>query len=115
MKLLEFFSKQNSDEQDAQLETDLAKDVMGFILDDDDLYKEHILPLASKLSRGGKVKAEDFMKAVNQGCLKFYKEKEFKKDPNKMFPVKLRKKMAADLLTINTKGSKKDEDSRTTD
>lgn len=113
MKLLEFFSKQNSDEDDAKIEVDLEKDLMGFILDDDELYKEHIFPLVSKLEKGKKVDAEDFMKAVNQGCLKFYKEKDFKKDPNKMFPLKMRKKMAGNLLTINTKGSKKDEDSRT--
>lgn len=115
MKLLEFFSKQNSDETDSQIETDLEKDVMGFILDDDEIYKEHLHTLISKINNGKKVKAEDFMKAVNQGCLKFYKDKEFNKDPNKMFPVKMRKRMADSLLTINTKGSKKDEDSRTTD
>jgi len=115
MKLFEFFSKPSADEDDAKIETDLQKDLMGFILDDDDLYKEHILPIVSKIEKGKKVGSEDFMKAVNQGCLKFYKEKEFNKDPNKMFPLKMRKKMASDLLTINTKGSKKDEDPRTTD
>ncbi len=115
MKLLEFFSKANSDDDDAKIETDLQKDLMGFILDDDELYKEHILPLVSKIKKGKDVEAEDFMKAINQGCLKFYKEKEFKKDPNKMFPIKMRKEMAGNLLTINTKGPKKDENSRTTD
>lgn len=109
MKLFEFFSKNNADEEESKIEVDLQKDVMGCILDDDDLYKESIRPLVSKIARGVKVEAEEFMDAVNRGCLKFYKEKEFKKDPNEMFPLTMRKAMAKDLLDINSKGAKKNE------
>ena len=114
MKLLEFFSKNNVDEQEDKIEMDLEKDVMGFILDDDSIYKECLYPIVSSIEKGKKVNPEDFMEAVNQGCLKFYKEKEFHKDPNELFPLSMRKRMANTLLTINTKGVK-DEDKRLTD
>lgn len=115
MKLLEFFSKQNSEDQDGQLEADLEKDIMGFLLDDDDFYKEHLHKFVSKMAKGRKVDPEELMNAVNQGCLKFYKEKELKKDPNKLFPINMRKRMAQNLIKINVESSKKDENSRTTD
>lgn len=114
MKLFEFFSKNNVDEQENKIEMDLEKDLMGYILDNDDLYKEYILPLETSLSKGKKVAPEKFMDAVNKGCLKFYKEKEFNKDPNEMFPLSMRKRMAQTLLKINSKGVK-DENKRPTD
>ena len=114
MKLLEFFSKNNADEQEDKIEMDLEKDLMGFILDNDELYKEYIRPLESALSKGKKVGPEKFMDVVDKGCLKFYKDKEFKKDPNEMFPVSMRKRMAQTLLKINSKGVK-DENKRSTD
>lgn len=108
MKLFEFFSKNNVDEQDNELEMDLEKDVMAFILDDDDIYKEYLHPLVSKINKGQKPSADDFMDTVNQCCIKFYKEKELNKDPNELFPVAMRKRMAKNLLTININGIKKD-------
>ena len=115
MKLLEFFSKNNSEDSDAQLESDLEKDVMGFLLDDDDFYKEHLHSFVSKISKGKKVDPKDLLDAISKGCLKFYKEKELKKDPNKLFPISMRKRMAQNFIKINSEGSKKDEDPRTTD
>lgn len=115
MKLLEFFSKNNVEEEDSKIEMDMEKDMMGFILDDDDVYKEYIRPLASRIAHGDKVEANEFMDAVDHACLKFYKEKEFKKDPNKMFPLSMRKRMAALLLKINSKGIHKNENKSTID
>ena len=109
MKLFEFFSKNNVDEDDSKIEMDLEKDVMGFILDDDDIYKQYIRPLASRSAKGKEVNPDEYMDAVNHACMKFYKEKEFKKDPNEMFPLSMRRDMAKKLLDINSKGIKKNE------
>jgi hypothetical protein len=108
MKLFEFFSKNNADEQDNQLEMDLEKDVMAFILDDDDVYKEYLHPLVVRISKGQKPDAEEFMDTINHCCVKFYKENQFKKDPNELFPLSMRKRMAKNLLKLNIDGRKKD-------
>jgi hypothetical protein len=108
MKLLEFFSKNNKEEENENIEHDLEKEVMGFILDDDDIYKERLLPIITKLQKGVKVAPEEFMDTVNHACLEYYKEEDFKKDPNEIFPIAMRRRLAKNLLVINTKGLKKD-------
>jgi len=101
MKLLEFFSQNASKEdQEEQLENDLEKDVMGFILDDNDLYKEHIYPILEKYKKGKDFDSLDFKNVVKAGCLKYYKENEFNKDPNECFPKPLRDRLADNLVTI---------------
>jgi hypothetical protein len=113
MKLFEFFSKNNVDEQEEKIETDLEKDLMGFILDDDDLYKEYLHPVARKIAKGKDIDSNEFMDTVDAACLKFYKENDFKKDPNEIFPIEMRKRIAGNLLDINKNGRKKDEDKTT--
>lgn len=86
----------------------LQKDVMGFILDSDDLHKKHFLPVAWKLHKHHKQNKYDREKAfehyidlVNEGCLAYYKDKKMDKDPNEIFPFKMRLVLAKQLAEIH--------------
>ena len=108
MKLLEFFSKNENIDDDDKTDNDIKKDVMGFILDDDDIFKQHMLPLIHKMKSGKTVDEKDYKELVNDGCIKFYKEKEFSIDPNKLFPSSMRKQIAKELHSINKKNLEND-------
>ena len=103
MKLLEFFSVNNQENEDEQSKDQIEKDLMGFILDDDDIYKEKMLPIIQKLKKGEPEDAlkEQFLELVNDACIKFYKEEELKTDPNKHFPMKLRMSIVKNLIDLN--------------
>lgn len=81
---------------------------MAFILDDDDIYKEDLLPLLHKLKAKGATDEikKSLLKVVNSAALKFYKKEEFNIDPNKMFPAKMRVAIVKELLTLHKQSSK---------
>lgn len=110
MKLLEFFSVQNQEDPNEESSEDLAKDVTGFILDDDVIYKEKILPIVHSM-KSNKLSDEElknkFFDIVNDGCLKFYKEQELKKDPNKLFTKEMRQNISKNLITLYKNSLKK--------
>lgn len=108
MKLYEFFSVPQSDEEKdprdrvwgktADEEQKLADEVYWFILDDDRLHKECFMPLAHEVSEKMKDKTFDrgeftkkWMPMVNKGCLKFYKTHEMTEDPKDVFSKEMRK------------------------
>lgn len=101
MKLLEFFSKNQDSEVEDQTDDDVKKEVMSFILDNDDLYKNYMMPLVNKIQKGQPVSEKDYKELVNNGCLEFYKKKEMTIDPNDVFPKSMRLQMAKELHSIN--------------
>ena len=119
MKLFEFFSQNTTEPAEKENDDQMRKDVMAFILDDNDIYREHLLPLIHKHNKNVKDEdlRKDFAKVINDCCLQFYKEKELKTDPNDLFPKAMRNEMVKQLIKINkenivTKKKKKDEDTR---
>jgi hypothetical protein len=117
MKLMEFFSQNNSVDEKDKMSDEMEKDLMAFILDNNDIYKKHLLPLIKKHKKGEDLDYEDYKDAIKDCCKLFYKEKDFKKDPNELFPLKMRMKIADKLIKINKdstekKKKEKDEDSR---
>jgi hypothetical protein len=101
MKLLEFFSKNQDTETEDQLDDDVKKEVMAFILDDDDVFKTHMLPLIHKIQSGKSVSEKDYKDLVNDSCIQLYKKKEMTTDPNEIFPKKMRLEIAKELHAIN--------------
>lgn len=109
MKLYEFFSKSNDHkEQEQETKEELSRDLMGFILDDDELHKTMVLPLIKEIKAKQKSKeynrkefADKVMPIVNKACIKFYKEKEMVGDPNTVFPIRMRKDLASKMLEIH--------------
>lgn len=108
MKLYEFFGvptyEENKDSRDdltgktADQEEKLADEIYWFILDDDDLHKEHFIPLAKEINE--KISSPNFdrksyvkkwLPMVNKGCMKFYKKNEMTEDPKDAFTVEMRK------------------------
>jgi hypothetical protein len=119
MKLFEFFSQNTTEPADKENDDQMRKDVMAFILDDNDIYREQLLPLIHKHNKNVKDEdlRKDYAKVINDCCLQFYKEKELKTDPNDLFPKAMRNEMVKQLIKINkenivTKKKKKDEDTR---
>jgi hypothetical protein len=100
----------NVDSKAKEKETNehLQKDVVGFILDSDDLHKKHFLPVAWKLHKHHKKGSYDkdnafhhYMDLVNEGCIEYYKDKKLQKDPNEIFPYKMRLTIARQLAEIH--------------
>jgi hypothetical protein len=102
MKLYEFFSVASVKDHDPNLDQNrksskeerekLANDVFWFILDHDDLHKQHFLPIAQEIykeSTKGNVDRKKYkecwMPMVEQGCMSFYKKQKMKGNPNKVF------------------------------
>jgi hypothetical protein len=115
MKLVEFFSKNTDDgQQKDKLEDDFEKDLMGFILDDNDIYKEHLFDLEQDRKKGKKITPDDYAEVVKQCCIKYYKDQELNTDPNKLFSKEIRKSIASKLCDLgkeaNSKKKEKDED-----
>lgn len=116
MKLYEFFggsnysiNKTKEDQTHSSITTQedrekLVDDTYWFILDDDQLHKEFLLPLARKISdlkKSKKFDKEKFLKEwlpmVNKGCMKFYKEKQMIEDPKDIFTKQVRKDLCQRL------------------
>ena len=119
MKLLEFFSQNNAVDEEEKMNDEMEKDLMAFILDNDEIYKKHMIPLIQKHKKGDKLDHGHYSDMIKDCCVRFYKEKDFKKDPNDLFPKAMRKRIADKLITINTdslkkKKKEKDEDSTST-
>lgn len=115
---MEFFSQNHAVDEKDKMKDEMEKDLMAFILDDNDIYKEHFIPLIRRHKKGEDLTYEDYKDVVKDSCVAFYKENEFKKDPNELFPVEMRKRIAEKLMEINKdslkkkKKKEKDEDSR---
>ena len=108
MFLREFFSHNASTEKDEDANEELCKDLMAFILDDDDVYKKLMIPILDKTkkqianktySKKNAYKLYDDL--VDNSCLAFYKKEKLQGDPDKHFPHKLRLKVARQLAQIN--------------
>ena len=117
MKLLEFFSQNNAVDDSDKMNDELEKDLMAFILDNDDIYKKHMMPLIKRHKKGDKLSHKEYNDMIKDCCVLFYKENDFKKDPNELFPKEMRKSIADKLITINKDSLEKkkkaqDEDSR---
>lgn len=119
MLLTEFFSKNVDAEKGEEKDDDLFKDLMAFILDDDDIYKKLMLPIIDQTKKDiankkyKKDKAyEPYLDLVKKACMSFYKKNEMNGDPNKLFPIRARVKMAKQLAVINREGLSKDETKR---
>lgn len=119
MLLTEFFSKNVDAEKGDEKNEDLFKDLMAFILDDDDVYKKLMLPIVDQTKKDLKNKQykknkafEPYLDLVKKACLSYYKKNELKGDPNKLFPIRARVKMAKQLAEINREGLSKDETKR---
>lgn len=104
MRLVEFFSVNNSQEEkeESNVDADIQKNLVAFILDDDEIYKTHILPIVQKMRKGAKLRPTDFSEVVKKCCLEFYEKEEMKKDPNEIFPKKMRADVADVLFKITT-------------
>ena len=107
MKLLEFFSKNTDTEAEDQTDNDVKKDVMAFILDDDDVFKTHMLPLVHKIESGKEVTEKDYNDMVKDCCIRFYKENKMTTDPNEIFPKEMRQQIAKELHSINKNHAEK--------
>ena len=107
MKLLEFFSKNDESDKNDQTNDDVKKEVMAFILDDDDIFKQHMLPLVHKIQSGKEVSDKEYTELVKDGCLRLYKKKEMNVDPNEVFPKSMRQEIAKELHAINKSYSEK--------
>ncbi len=52
MKLLEFFSKTENIDDEDKTDNDIKKDLMGFILDEDEIFKQYMLPRIHRIKSG---------------------------------------------------------------
>jgi hypothetical protein len=107
MKLLEFFSKNDESDVEDQTNDDVKKEVMAFILDDDEIFKQHMLPLVHKIESGKDVSDKDYSELVKDGCLRLYKKKQMNIDPNEVFPKSMRQQIAKELHSINKSNAEK--------
>lgn len=119
MLLTEFFSKNVDAEKRDDKDEDLFKDLMAYILDDDDIYKKLMLPIIDQTKKDLDKKTykkneafKPYLELIKKACLSFYKKNELTGDPNKIFPIRARVKMAKQLAEINREGLSKDETKR---
>jgi len=112
MKLLEFFSVNNNENDEDISKEQTEKDLMAYILDDDDIYKEKMLPLIHKLKKNESIDTlkDEFLEMVNHCCIEFYKEEDIKGDPNKIFPLDMRKLIVKNLIQLHKNSMKKKKD-----
>lgn len=116
MLLTEFFSKNvDIDKKPDENNDDVIKNLMGYILDDDEIYKKQMLPLIRDLEKCVKDKTYDKEKApeaytelVKSACVKFFKKEKIKGDINKIFTPKVRSKICKQLSQINFESVKHD-------
>lgn len=109
MLLKEFFHRPNVDtpasDKDA-VKDELKKDVMGCILDDDDLYKKYYAPVNEKIEKlftegdYKKTAYKYFKPWVEEGCEKYYDEKELKGYIEDHFDKDLMKDLTEKLIEV---------------
>ena len=98
MLLNEFFGKAETpklDDKDKFEENQLQDDVFEYIINQDDLHKKYVMPIAKEIY-ASKSKERDpkvWLPLVNKGCLKFYKERNMSEDPNDVFDKELRREL----------------------
>lgn len=114
MKLYEFFGNINLDlDQDKnkdshspskEEENQLGDELFWYILDHDELHKKHVMPVSKDLEKKYEDKKGDssrdwkmWIPMVNQGCMKYWKEKKLEKHPSDAFPKDLRKELCQRL------------------
>ena len=112
MKLLEFFSVNNRENDEELSSEQTERDLMAYILDNDDVYKEKMLPLIHKLKKNENIEtlSDECLEIVNHCSLEFYKEEDLKGDPNKIFPLKMRKQIVKNLIQLHKNAMKKKKD-----
>ena len=109
MKLYEFFGvpSYEDDKKDDRddisgathaEEEKLADEVYWYILDHDQLHKDHFVPLSREIAAKQQAKKFDhgeyiakWMPMINAGCMEFYKEAKMDRDPKDIFPLPMRK------------------------
>lgn len=108
MKLFEFFgeiqhdfgSKDSDDKRKAKdEEQELSNNVFWFIIDEDDLFKKFVFPLAKQI-KAKEIDGNDWktwLPLANAGCLRYYKEEELKQNPKEVFSKDFRKELARRL------------------
>lgn len=107
MKLLEFFNIPNDNpskfDAEGKSEEDKNKiqdEVYWYIIDNDDLHKQFVLPFVSDLK--GHLASPDFnldrfkknwIPMVNKGCKMYYDKKKLKSNPDSVFTKELKKNL----------------------
>jgi hypothetical protein len=126
MKLYEFFGNMNLDlDQDKgkdssapskEEEDQIGDELFWYIIDHDDLHKNHFLPAAKEIKKKHDQDPKESMHdwktwapMVNSGCMKYWKEKKMKKHPTDAFPKDLRKDLCKRLADHYHKDIIKDE------
>ena len=106
MKLFEFFGRPinastSKEEKDKGFKPD---DIFFFILNNDDLHREHFFPLAKKIKKthgsssfDKNACVKEFMQMVNKGCKKYYEEKKLFGHLKDRFPKELREEICEKL------------------
>jgi hypothetical protein len=101
MKLYEFFGNFQFDsgkdnEEDRKIkEEDLADQVFEFIINNDRLQKTEFFPIAERIFNEAtkEQKSSVWLPMVNKGCMEFYRFKEMKENPQKVFDKELRERI----------------------
>ena len=116
MLLREFFSHNTAPDKEEETSEELAKDIMAFILDDDDVYKKLMMPIIDEIKKEHKNKTYDKKNAykkyedlVDRCCMGFYDKEKMEGDPNEHFPHPLRVKLCKQLAQINQESFKEHE------
>lgn len=103
MKLLEFFSRNldinySKDKKDKNIDQD---DLFFFMLDDDDLHKQFVIPNGLKLKKlnecGMTTIRECWMPMVKEGCKKYFEKMKMQGNVGKIFDQDLREAMCQRL------------------
>ena len=117
MLLNEFFGKSLNVNKKADPTRDrdhnLLNNLFYYILENDKLYKEFLLPIAKKMIKNegfGQDKCiKEFMPMVKRGCMEFYAANKMKGDPQKLFPQDLREELCEKLHDHYREGIVKNE------
>lgn len=101
MLLNEFFGRaidgSSNNLKDKDRRTNNDDDLFWYIIDNDKIHKDYLMPLAKKIKQRHKKGRDDrercvfeFMPMVKKGCLEFYHHKKMQGKPGKLFPQELR-------------------------
>jgi len=102
MKLNEFFGHTLKPNKPAYKDKNKISndELFWFILDHDELYKKHAIPIARTIKKAHALKnidkeacLKEFMKMVEDGCKKYYAENKMHGKLGKFFPKDLREEM----------------------
>jgi len=103
MKLFEFFGRTSAPKQSSDKEDDnFSKDeLFWFLIDNDNLYKKYVFPIAKKIKKKRTLPKEsiikEFLPMVNKGCLEFAEDKKIFGKPSKLFSKELREELCERL------------------